>query len=90
LELLVHELGHFFGAAHSPETNSVMRPLLADKQANSTRFRIGFDPLNALAMNLVTEEMGRLRFAAPPAGFADARPWLPYWELTSLPERRRG
>lgn len=59
LELLVHELGHFFAAAHSPETNSVMRPLLADKQANSTRFRIGFDPLNTLAMNLVTEEMGR-------------------------------
>jgi hypothetical protein len=59
LELLVHELGHFFGAAHSPETNSVMRPLLADKQANSVKFRIGFDPLNTLAMNLISEEMGR-------------------------------
>lgn len=59
LELLVHEMGHFFGAAHSPENNTVMRPLLADKQANSVKFRIGFDPLNALAMNLVTEEMGR-------------------------------
>lgn len=59
LELLVHEMGHFFGAAHSPESNTVMRPLLADKQANSTKFRIGFDPLNTLAMNLVTEEMGK-------------------------------
>jgi hypothetical protein len=59
LELLVHEMGHFFGAAHSPENNTVMRPLLADKQANSVKFRIGFDPLNALAMNLVTEEMSR-------------------------------
>lgn len=59
LELLVHEMGHFFGAAHSPETNSAMRPLLADKQANSVKFRIGYDPLNTLAINLVTEEMGR-------------------------------
>jgi len=59
LELLVHEMGHFFGAAHSPETSSAMRPLLADKQANSVKFRIGFDPLNTLAINLVTEQMGR-------------------------------
>jgi len=59
LELLVHEMGHYFGAAHSPENNTVMRPLLGDKQANSAKFRIAFDPLNALAMNLISEEMGR-------------------------------
>ncbi|MDZ4783665.1 MAG: hypothetical protein SGJ19_25740 [Planctomycetia bacterium] len=59
LELLVHELGHFFGAAHSPENTTVMRPILADKQANSVKFQIAFDPLNTLAMNLITSEMGR-------------------------------
>src|SRR5205085_2261216 len=48
LEVLVHELGHFLGAAHSPETNSVMRPNLADKQANRRDFHIMFDPVNAL------------------------------------------
>ena len=32
LELLVHELGHYFGAAHSPEPVSVMRPVLADRK----------------------------------------------------------
>ena len=37
LELLVHELGHFFGATHSPEANSVMRPLFNAR--NSPRFR---------------------------------------------------
>jgi hypothetical protein len=56
LELLVHELGHFLGAVHSPETDSVMRVILGDKQARSKRFLIHFDPLNTLAMNLVAEE----------------------------------
>ena len=32
LELLVHELGHHFGATHSPEPTSVMRPLLGDRK----------------------------------------------------------
>ena len=34
LEVLVHELGHFLGACHSPENDSVMRPLLGDGRAN--------------------------------------------------------
>ena len=50
LEVLLHELGHFFGAAHSPEPDSVMRPALADRKARSAKFRIGFDPLNTLVV----------------------------------------
>lgn len=57
LEVLVHELGHFLGAAHSPEPNSAMRPNLGDRSARSHRFRIGFDPLNTLAMCLLSEEL---------------------------------
>jgi hypothetical protein len=59
LELLVHELGHFFGAVHSPEPDSVMRIILGDKQARVRKFQIHFDPLNMLAMNLVAEEWRR-------------------------------
>jgi hypothetical protein len=57
LELLVHELSHFLGAAHSPESNSVMRPILGDRQANARSFRIAVDPVNALVMSLVAEEV---------------------------------
>ncbi len=54
---MLHELGHFLGAVHSPEGDAVMRPLLGDRQSRLVKFQIHFDPLNALAMNLVTEEM---------------------------------
>jgi len=57
LELLVHELGHFLCATHSPEQTSVMRPILGDRQANSQSFRIAFDPVNTLILNLVAEDM---------------------------------
>ena len=57
LEVLVHELGHFLGACHSPENDSVMRPKLGDGRANLRAFRIGFDPLNALVMSLVAQEL---------------------------------
>jgi matrixin len=57
LEVLLHELGHFLGAVHSPESNSVMRPALGDHQAHAAKFRIGFDPLNTLAMCLVVGEL---------------------------------
>ena len=55
LEVLLHEIGHTLGAVHSPEEVSIMRPKLADNQANSVGFRIAFDPVNAMAMNLVSE-----------------------------------
>jgi hypothetical protein len=57
LELLVHELAHFLGAAHSPEGDSVMRPVLGDRQARARAFRIAVDPVNALAMSIVGEEI---------------------------------
>jgi hypothetical protein len=57
LEVLVHELGHFLGATHSPESDSAMRPILGDGRARKTDFPIGFDPLGALVINLVVEEM---------------------------------
>jgi hypothetical protein len=59
LELLVHELGHHLGASHSREPNSVMRPVLGDKQAVRANFRVRFDPVNALVIAMVGEEMRR-------------------------------
>lgn len=59
LEFLVHELGHYLGAWHSPEQQSVMRPVLGDKRAGRSDFHIQFDPVNALAIAIVTEEMRR-------------------------------
>jgi hypothetical protein len=59
LEFLVHELGHYLGAAHSPERTSVMRPVLGDNQAGRTGFLIRFDPVNTLIIASVGEEMGR-------------------------------
>jgi hypothetical protein len=70
LEVLVHELGHFLGAVHSPEPNSVMRPNLGDRKARLREFRIAFDPLNALAMCLVGETLER----RPTATFAALPP----------------
>jgi len=59
LELLVHELGHFLGASHSPEPDSVMRPVLGDRQAVRKGFRVRFDPVNTLVMSMVGEELRR-------------------------------
>ena len=57
LEVLVHELGHFLGAAHTSDKSSVMRPKLGDRQSAARSFRIGFDAPNTLIMCLVAEEM---------------------------------
>ncbi len=53
-EVLLHEVGHYLGAVHSPDPVSVMRPVLADNQAIRTKFRIGFDPVNTLLINLIS------------------------------------
>ena len=55
LELLVHELGHYLGAVHSPESDSVMRPILADRQAMYRQFQVRFDPINTLVIYLVAQ-----------------------------------
>ena len=57
LEMLVHELGHFLGAVHSPEHRSVMRPDISDRQSRARAFRIGFDAPNTLVLFLVGEEL---------------------------------
>jgi hypothetical protein len=57
LEVLLHEIGHYLGSVHSPDPNSVMRPLLADNKAVLREFRIAFDPVNTLIMSLVGEEV---------------------------------
>lgn len=59
LELLLHELGHFLGATHSPEPDSVMRPLLGDRKARRKEFDVRFDPVNTLVIAMVAEEMRR-------------------------------
>jgi hypothetical protein len=57
LEALVHELGHYLGAAHSPEATSVMRPVLGNRNPQTAGGPIQFDPVNTLAMYLVSEEL---------------------------------
>jgi hypothetical protein len=59
LELLVHEMGHFLGASHSPEPQSVMRPVLTISHLRATGARVHFDPVNTLLMSLVADEMRR-------------------------------
>ena len=59
LEILVHELGHFLGAVHSPEPQSVMRPDVSDRQSRRRDFHISFDARNAAAMRLVAEELSK-------------------------------
>jgi hypothetical protein len=57
VEVLVQQLGRHLGAATVPDRASAMRPRLGDGQAVSAKFRIGFDPLNVLAMSLVADEL---------------------------------
>jgi hypothetical protein len=55
-EVLLHELGHYLGAVHSKDADSAMRLNPGDGRSVAKNFRIGFDPLNALAINLVARE----------------------------------
>ncbi len=61
LEILVHELGHYLGAVHSAERQSVMRPDIGDRQSRARSFQIGFDVENTLAMCLISEELRNRR-----------------------------
>ncbi len=57
VEVVVHEMGHVLGAAHSPDMFSVMRPLVNDGRARVRDYKIVFDPLNALAMYVFCEQL---------------------------------
>lgn len=57
LEVLVHELGHFLGAAHSGRADSVMRPVVGDGKARARAFQVGFDPHNAEIIRLISGAM---------------------------------
>ncbi|MEM8947106.1 MAG: M12 family metallo-peptidase [Planctomycetota bacterium] len=57
LELLVHELGHYLGASHSPEPQSVMRPMLTRGPQRAAGSRVIFDPVNALLVAMMGEEI---------------------------------
>lgn len=59
LELLVHELGHFLGASHSPEPQSVMRPVLGNRQGARADGQLRFDPVNTLVMSILAEDLRR-------------------------------
>ncbi|HEV3345017.1 MAG TPA: O-antigen ligase family protein, partial [Pirellulales bacterium] len=69
LQPLLHGLGHYLGAAHSPEANSVMRPVLVGPSTDA-RAITRFDPINALAMALVGQDL----MTAAPKGLAELSP----------------
>lgn len=58
-ELLVHELGHCLGASHSPEPESVMRPLISGKVQRRAGAVIKFDPVNTLLIAMMSDELRR-------------------------------
>jgi hypothetical protein len=57
LEVLLHELGHYLGAAHSAEADSVMRSDLGTGALIRDDRSPRFDPVSTLIMNLVAEEV---------------------------------
>ena len=57
LEVLVHELAHFLGAAHSGNPDSVMRPILGDGKSRARAFKIKLDRPNAQIVRLISHEM---------------------------------
>ena len=57
VEMLLHELGHVFGAVHIADSDSLMRPRLENRRARDRQFLLGFDPVNTLVMNLVAGEL---------------------------------
>jgi len=73
LELLVHELGHFLAASHSPEPTSVMRPLLGQGLQRRAGAAIQFDPPNTLLMSLLAQEIRQRRIRDVSTVSADTR-----------------
>lgn len=59
IELLAHELGHYLGATHSPEPQSVMRPVIGQGVQRVARAKLKFDPPNTLLMSMFAEELRR-------------------------------
>jgi hypothetical protein len=57
LEILVHELGHYLGAAHSPDRKSVMRPDISDRQSRARAYQISFDTVNAAVLRVISDEL---------------------------------
>lgn len=56
-EILLHALGHWLGATHSPEAASAMRPGQALPDDVPTRRFLTYDPISALAMSRVAQEL---------------------------------
>lgn len=56
LELLLHELGHYLGATHSPEATSYMRPVIGRRTTPFRRLTGELDPLNSLIAATFCEE----------------------------------
>lgn len=57
VEVVVREVGHYLGAAHTPDPLSAMRGDLAAGRGLVGRYPIGIDPLNLLAVAIWVEEM---------------------------------
>jgi hypothetical protein len=53
LKLLIHELGHYLGAVHSSQSDSVMQSKYFEKQAGAP----AVDPVNVLVMSLIGDEI---------------------------------
>ena len=56
-EVLVQAIGRWLGAGGAPDTQTVMRPKLGDGLAGLVKFRVQFDPFNALIVNIVAAEL---------------------------------
>jgi hypothetical protein len=60
LEALVHELGHYLGAAHSNSPKSVRRPVVGDGRARLAGYPFAFDDKNAQIIQWVGTEVSAL------------------------------